>query len=341
MGNDLWEQFIEYISSTSDGELLRWIGFAVGGAFLIIEKGQAILRGFDSSKPLGISYKIRAHKYLGLIDDVDALDSDNRKSAVLLKNALFEDLKVDIIHAYLDERYKRWVSRFTSELLLYSVAWFIVLSSVVFAENVLKLSEGKAIDFSDVKSLYALTVLLCSLVLILPLGWYILIELPLRIVRFLYASILRSRKKIRQLSLIAILSNLNPGQQYLFIDATVCSGFPPSPVIGNSNDVSFLACIEGRQRESLWGSELLQSLRSDADERIVDLVMSFLWEKGLFGKDLVCFVYSRYGLSAIQVTSVLRDRGFNAHYIGNVDGQSKELARAIKEVELLRTCGLK
>lgn len=139
----------------------------------------------------------------------------------------------------------------------------------------------------------------------------------------------------------AILSNLNHGQQYLFIDATVCSGIQSSPVMGNSNDVSILACIEGQQRESLRRSEFWQSLSRGADERIVDLVMSFLWEKGLFGKDLVCFVYSRYGLSAIQVTSVLQNRGFNAHYIGKIDGRSKEVVRTIKEVELLRACGWK
>ena len=202
-------------------------------------------------------------------------------------------------------------------------------------------SEGEALVLSDVKTQYALLIISCSLIVILFLLLYIAIEYPSRLLRRLRALRLLSQKKVKELSLNAILSNLNYGQQYLFIDATVCSGIQSSPVMGNSNDVSILACIEGQQRESLRRSEFWQSRSKGADERIVDLVMSFLWEKGLFGKDLVYFVYSRYGLSAIQVTSVLQNRGFNAHYIGKIDGRSKELARAIKEIELLRACGLK
>lgn len=141
-----------------------------------------------------------------------------------------------------------------------------------------------------------------------------------------------SQKKVKELSLNAILSNLNHGQQYLFIDATVCSGIQSSPVMGNSNDVSILACIEGQQRESLRRSEFWQSLSRGADERIVDLVMSFLWEKGLFGKDLVCFVYSRYGLSAIQVTSVLQNRGLMRIILGRSMGGPKRLFAQLKRL---------
>ena len=285
--------------------------------------------------------RIRAHKYLGLIENVEGLDDDSCKSVNSLKNALFDDIKVDIIHTYLDERYKRWISRFTSELLLVSFAWFVVVRSLDFAVNLLDSSKLEAYDLFDVKTLFAVTVVICVIVLMLIIIFYIVIELPRRFARWLGVLILQSLKKMHQLSLIAILSNLNPGQPYLFIDATVHSDIPSSPVIGNSNDVSILACIREQERENLWRSELLQSFREGSDERIADLVTSFLWEKDLHGKDLVYFVYSRYGLSAIQVTSALQDRGLAAHYIGKIDGRSKELGRAIKEVELLRRCGLK
>lgn len=341
MSLDLYNEFVDYISTLNLGGFVRWIGPVVSGALLTLIKSQIILRNLDSNRLFGLRYKIRAHKYLGLIDNVEGLDDDSRKSANLLKNALFDDVKMDMIQAYLDERYKRRIDRFTSELLVYSVAWFVVASLLAFAKHLLKSSEGEALVLSDVKTQYALLIISCSLIVMLSLLLYIAIELPSRLLRRLRASILLSRKKMSELSLSAILSNLNLGQPYLFIDATVYSGVMSSPIVGNSNSVSILACNEEQKAQNISKSELRQSFRKDVDKMVTDLVTSFLWEKELFGKDIVYFVYSRYGLSAIQVASVLRSRGFAAHYIGKTDGRSKEIVRTIKEVELLRACGLK
>lgn len=341
MSIDLWGQFVDYISSPSVGRFVSFIIPAISSVAIAIEKTQTILRGFDSNGLFGIGNKIRAQKYLSLIDNVEDLDDGNCRSVKSLKNALFDDVKVDMIQAYLDERYKRRIDRFTSELLVYSVAWFVVVSLLAFAKHLLKPSEGGALVLSDVKTQYALLIISCSLIVILSLLLYIAIEYPSRLLRRLRALSLLSQKKVKELSLNVILSNLNPGQPYCFIDATVCSGIPSLPIVGNSNIVSILSCIEEQKAQNISSSELRQSFRKDADKMVTDLVMNFLWEKELFGKDVVFFVYSRYGLSAIQVASVLRTRGFAAHCIGKSDGRSKELARAIKEIELLRACGLK
>lgn len=341
MSIDLWSQFVDYLSDPSIGGFVRWIVPAFSGVLLIVKRIQVILDNLDSNRVFGLRYKIRAHKYLSLIDNVEGLDDDSRKSANSLKNALFDDVKVDMIQAYLNERYKRRIDRFTAELLVYTVAWLIVASLFTFAEHLLKLSEGEAIVLSDVKTQYALMIMACSFITMLIILGYIVIKFSSWCLRVLCAFILLSRKKMRELSLSAILSNLNPGQPYLFIDATVRSGIPSLPIVGNSNIVSILSCIEEQKAQNISRSELRQGFRKDADKMVTDLVMNFLWEKELFGKDVVYFVYSRYGLSAIQVASVLRTRGFAAHYIGKSDGRSKELARAIKEIELLRACGLK
>ena len=341
MSIDLWRLLVNYISSLSVDGFVSLLGGAISGASVIVKRCRTILRGFNSSGSSGMGNKIRAHKYLGLIENVKGLDDGSSKSVNSLKNALFDDMKVDIIHAYLDERYKRWIDRFTSELLSVCFASCVVVFSLNFVEKLLKSSELKAIDQPDMKTLFAVMIVICATILMLVVFSYIIVAFFLRSVRWVRALRLQSRKKVHQLSVIAILSNLNPGQPYLFIDATVHSGIPSTPVIGNSNDVSFLACIQEQQRENLSRSELLQTFRKDSDERIAELVTSFQWEKDCYGKDLVYFVYSRYGLSAIQVTSALQDRGLTAHYIGKTDGRSKELGRAIKEVELLRRCGLK
>lgn len=341
MSIDLWSQFVDYLSDPSIGGFVRWIVPAFSGVLLIVKRIQVILDNLDSNRLFGLRYKIRAHKYLSLIDNVEGLDDDSRKSANSLKNALFDDVKVDMIQAYLNEGYKRRIDRFTAELLVYTVAWLIVASLFTFAEHLLKLSEGEAIVLSDVKTQYALMIMACSFITMLIILGYIVIKFSSWCLRVLCAFILLSRKKMRELSLSAILLNLNPGQQYLFIDASVYSGIPSSPIIGNSNNVAILTYTEEQKAQNISRSEFWQSFGKDADKMVTDLVMNFLWEKELFGKDVVYFVYSRYGLSAIQVASVLRTRGFAAHYIGKSDGRSKELARAIKEIELLRACGLK
>lgn len=341
MSVDLYNEFVDYISAPSLGGFLRWIGPVFSGVLLTLIKSPIVSRNLDSNRLFDLRYKVRAHKYLGLIDNVEGLDDDRWKSANSLKNALFDDVKVDIIRAYLDERYKRRIDRFTSELIVYSVAWFVIMSLLTFAAHLLKPSGGEALVLSDAKTQYALFIIICSFIAMLPLLWYIIFELPCRFVRCLRAKILLSRKKMNELILSAILLNLNPGQQYLFIDASVYSGIPSSPIIGNSNNVAILTYTEEQKAQNISRSEFWQSFGKDADKMVTDLVMNFLWEKELFGKDVVYFVYSRYGLSAIQVASVLRTRGFAAHYIGKSDGRSKELARAIKEIELLRACGLK
>lgn len=341
MSVDLFNEFVSYISALNLGAFVRWIGPVFSGALLTLIKSPIVLRNLDSNRLFGLRYKIRAHKYLGLIDNVEGLDDDSRKSANSLKNVLFDDVKVDLIRAYLDERYKRWIDRFTSELLVCSIAWLVVMSLFTFGVHLLKPSQGETLVLSDVQTQYALLIIICSCIAMLPLLLYISFVLPSRFMRGCRAKILLSRKKMNELSLSAILLNLNPGQSYLFIDASVYSGIPSLPIIGNSNDVAILAYIEGQKDQNILRSELWQSFRKDADKMARELVMNFLWEKELVGKDIVYFVYSRYGLSAIQVASVLRTCGFAAHYIGKSDGRSKELVRAIKEVELLRACGLK
>ena len=341
MSIDLWGQFVNYVSSPSVGGFVSLLIAVTLGALGIIKECLTILRSSNSSGLFGMGRRIRAHKYLGLIENVEGLDDDSCKSVNSLKNALLDDVKMDMIQAYLDERYKRRIDRFTSELLVYSVAWLVVVSLLAFAKHLLKPSEGEALVLSDVKTQYALLIISCSLIVILFLLLYIAIEYPSRLLRRLRALRLLSQKKVKELSLNVILLNLNPGQPYLFIDASVYSGIPLSPIIRNSNDVAILSYIEAQKGQSILRSELWQSFRKDADKMATELVMNFLWEKELFGKDIVYFVYSRYGLSAIQVASVLRTCGFAAHYIGKSDGRSKELGRAIKEIELLRACGLK
>lgn len=196
MSVDLYNEFVDYISAPSLAGFVRWIGPVFSGVLLTLIKSPIVLRKLDSNRLFGLRYKVRAHKYLGLIDNVEGLDDDSRKSANLLKNVLFHDVKVDLIQAYLDERYKRWIDRFTSELLVCSVAWLVVMSLLTFGVHLLKPSEGETLILSDVKTQYALLIIICSCIAMLPLLLYILFVLPSRFVRWCRAKILLSRKKM-------------------------------------------------------------------------------------------------------------------------------------------------
>jgi hypothetical protein len=167
------------------------------------------------------------------------------------------------------------------------------------------------------------------------------IAVVLRGVRIISAFICLKIRKMYRMSLNSIVTTLNYGQEYLFIDATVRSSVPLSLSIGDSNNVLMLERIDEREYENFSWCGLLKIWFGFSDKKVARLVKNFLQPYESSRQDLVCFVYSRYGLSAVQVTKALQNCGISAHYIGKLDGRTKELSRTIKEVELLRACGLK
>ena len=75
MSIDLWSQFVDYLSAPSIGGFVRWVVPAFSGVLLIVKNIQVILDNLDSNRLFGLRYKIRAHKYLSLIDNVEGLEA--------------------------------------------------------------------------------------------------------------------------------------------------------------------------------------------------------------------------------------------------------------------------
>mgnify|MGYP000898777182 CR=1 FL=1 len=335
---NLWGRISELMSGHSVVEIISILTPFLIGIPPIVIQGVTTYRNLDSGKPLGIRNKIRAYKYFELIDNAEGLDDDNARSAISLKNTLFADVKVDMVRMYLTEMYRQRMDRWQSEMIAFAIGWF---AAILCLEYVLSaLGEQKTIVISDPKMFYVLMFMVWPVLFVLFFVCYVIVVI-LRLVRYLCTKFLLKIKKVDQLSLSAVLSHINSGRAYLFIDATVRSGIPSSPVIGNRYDVSMLDCIDEQQLDNLKKFELCQTLSRGSAKKVTSLVKSFLQEKECRGQDLVCFIYSRYGISAIQVTDVLRNYGIDAHYIGKIDGRTKELSRTIKEIELLRACGLK
>ena len=74
---------------------------------------------------------------------------------------------------------------------------------------------------------------------------------------------------------------------------------------------------------------------------VVTKYVKMMVERG-FGasQDVICFVYSEYGITAVQVVAALEDIGISAYYIGQLDGRLSQVRRVVMEMNILRECGL-
>ena len=57
-------------------------------------------------------------------------------------------------------------------------------------------------------------------------------------------------------------------------------------------------------------------------------------------RDVICFVYSEYGIAAAQVVAALEEIGVSAYYIGQLNGRLSQVRRVVMEMNILRKCGL-
>ena len=78
----------------------------------------------------------------------------------------------------------------------------------------------------------------------------------------------------------------------------------------------------------------------DYDEVAGQLVDSFLSKALIRDSELVCFVFSQAGITAVLVTQLLRSKGLRAFYIGQTNGYQSEVRETIREIRMLRESGL-
>lgn len=339
MDTNFWNQISGLLTNRTLG-IIGSVVALIGAISVIVVRSVTMLRDLDSGRPLGMRKKVPAYKYFELINNVEGLGDENTRLAISLKDALFSDVKVDMIYMYLNEKYRQKMDRWQSELIVFIVGWFVVISILNFVLGALPSKGVKANDLSDVKTVFIIMVIVCVFAYMLVLLGYV-IAVVVRGVRIISTCICLKIRKMHRMSLNSIVTTLNCGQEYLFIDATVRSSVPLSLSIGDSNNVIMLACIDEREYENFSRLGMLKIWFGLSNKKVDRLAENFLQAHESSRQDLVCFVYSRYGLSAVQVTKALQSCGISAHYIGKIDGRTKELSRTIKEIELLRACGLK
>ena len=130
-------------------------------------------------------------------------------------------------------------------------------------------------------------------------------------------------------------------KDYIFVDATIRERYQV-PFMGKADGVQMLldhgATTDGEV--ACKTSEAKQSKADDYEEVAGKLVDSFLSNTSEYGNELVCFVFSQAGITAVLVTQLLRRKGLRAFYIGATNGYESEVRETIREIRILRDSGL-
>ena len=90
----------------------------------------------------------------------------------------------------------------------------------------------------------------------------------------------------------------------------------------------------------LVNTEYRQSQREDYTDLVGRIVESYVNKRFSKDRGVVCFVYSEFGITAVEATYALKRIGITAYCIGKSDGCEIELSRTAMEIALLRECGL-
>lgn len=144
MDTNFWNQIHELLSNLAQGGIGAVLTL-LGGISVIVARSVTMLRDLDSARPLGMRKKVPAYKYFELINNVEGLGDENTRSAISLKNALFSDVKVDMIYMYLNDKYRQKMDRWQSELIVFIVGWFVVIFVLNFVLGGLPSKGVKAV----------------------------------------------------------------------------------------------------------------------------------------------------------------------------------------------------
>lgn len=148
------------------------------------------------------------------------------------------------------------------------------------------------------------------------------------------------RWKVSQVSLDRLTEIVTPQVEYAFIDATISKAYRARQVgVGNGE-----LKVQSYVPQWLWDdrseSEYRLSFRPDYAAAVKKSVQMMVERRFGASRDVICFVYSEYGIAAAQVVAALEEIGVSAYYIGQLDGRLSQVRRVVMEMNILRKCGL-
>ena len=286
----------------------------------------------------GRRHKMNGLRYVSLFQKRGALSSKNETLNSVKENLTFEIAK-DVIHSYIRNKRASRFSRHTREqfvMLILAFVTYVILALITALKKIVNPAPERQqfIDATIYMLWCCVSVFIVMFIMIAGLiYWRIGCDIRSAAVAFLY--------NVERVPLAAIPCCVEQGKDYIFLDATIRKRHQV-PFMGTADRVQTLLDHGAMTDEvaTLQKSEVKQIQADDYDEVAGQLVDSFLSKALTRDSELVCFVFSRAGITAVLVTQLLRSKGLRAFCIGQTDGCECEVRETIQEIRLLRESGL-
>ena len=286
----------------------------------------------------GRSARGGALHYLKVLEGDDGY-FDNVPSAGALREGLAHGLVEEIVRSYSKKRHRVISGTFdTLAALAFSVSsayWLIVLVEEWFKGlGEARLVRAVLAGVGFVAPGFALL----DLILLIGLLVYMLRVVYLRIRSWRY----RKVSQAREFPISYVRELISSKKRFLFMDATLCSGYYPV-VTGQCSAVRSLlaAAYAGGDACELRRTELDQVKEKGYKESVIRLVSAFVQQFiGGRGEDVTVFVFSEYGVTSVEVVNALCNQGFVAYDLGHISDRERIFMRSITQMTLLWECDL-
>lgn len=264
---------------------------------------------------------------------------DNVPSVGALREGLARGLVEEIVRSYSKKRHRIISGTFdTLAALAFSVGsayWLIVLVEEWFEG----LGEARLVQVVLAGlGFVARGFALFEFILLIGLVVYIIRVSYLRILSWRY----RKVSQAREVPISYVRELISAKKPFLFMDATLCSGYYSVVTDQCSAVRSLLAtAYAGGDACELRRTELGQVKEKGYKECVIRLVSAFVQQCiGGRGEDVTVFVFSEYGVTSVEVANVLCNQGFVAYDLGHVSDRERIFMRRVTQMTLLWECDL-
>lgn len=280
--------------------------------------------------------KLVAAKHLDILRRNNLTDNDLKTQRLM--SLLSQDSLVEVIESYVADKCSRVTSPMVKQL-RYLCVNSLVVTLLLYALPYLNRLVSNEQFNRNISILVPLVVVYGIFIL-----WHVLQAIVAFVCRAFYlvqSTRIMASRSVALIALSKVRSYVITGERFVFVDATLRSR---AEVIGrptiNGSDSLFEFSDINDEKVVLVKTEYQQSRQEDYEDLVARTVESYV--KNRFDKDrnVVCFVYSEFGISAGEVTYAFKNIGITAYCIGKSDGCERELSRTVAEIVLLRECGL-
>lgn len=280
--------------------------------------------------------KLVAAEYLDLLRRNHLSDDDLNSQRLV--NLLSQDSLTEVIESYVADKCSRVLSPLVQKLRFLCLNSLVVILFLYTLRYLNNLVSGEQFNW-NISILIRLTIVYGVYILLLSLQMFVVI---VRRAFYLVCSTrIMACRSVEPVALSKVRSYVTPGCRLVFLDATLRSGvlMKEGPTIDSSDSLLEHSGINDK-KVVLVNTEYRQSQREDYADLVGRIVESYVNKRFSKDRGVVCFVYSEFGITAVEATYALKRIGITAYCIGKSDGCEIELSRTAMEIALLRECGL-